>query len=445
MRKSYPTGPRVILLRNNDYCFLGALRGLSEAGARVLSVVWDWEGSGPWVSAESKHFKEVEEIPNPYADESGAVAAFAAIGERLLEEENERTMVIASSDTGLMFLQNHWDLFGKTFRMMGHSTFEDSRYDCLDKGQCLEQLKADDCAIPMTMSVRSRADVVSVTQTMLYPCVYKPAVKDYGQTFYRTHNMLKAIECTEPSELEEALHREVDAGFELVVQEKILFDSAYEEIPFYLYADENHEIRLASTAIKDSIRPFPFGTATVLRLDWEAELLPHAQRVVKALKWRGLLMIEFIRDKKDGRWKVVEINVRPWLFNDFFRQSGFDYVGYLVDDLRGLLHKRPKLVCPESTAWAREHVHVDLLAELNGVREETGESLRSEVLLRRALAEIQGSVSFAYDDPQDQEPGRFRMQQIRDSFGFGDTPGPSTLVTELNTHSPGAAAAGNAQ
>ena len=427
MTDKRPNNPRVVVLRNNDYCFLGALRGLSEAGARVLSVVWDWEGSGPWVSAESIHFDDVEEIPNPYVDESGAAGAFAALGERLFEEENERTMVIASSDTGLMFLQNHWDLFGQYFRMMGHSAFEDSRYDCLDKGQCLEQLKADDCAIPITMSVRTRTDVVSVTQNMLYPCVYKPAVKDYGQTFYRTHNMLKAIECADAQSLEAALYEEVDAGFELVVQEKILFDSAYEEIPFYLYADENHEIRLASTAIKDSIRPFPFGTATVLRLDWEAELLPHAQRVVKALKWRGLLMIEFIRDKKDGQWKVVEINVRPWLFNDFFRQSGFDYLGYLVDDLRGTLGRRPPLVCPESTEWAREHVHVDLLAELAGLREEQGHLPLDEDLLRHCLASVGGKVSFAYDDPKDRGPGHKRMQQIRETYTLGDAFGRSRL------------------
>ena len=413
---AHPNRPRVVLLRNNDYCFLGALRGLSEAGARVLSVIWDWEGAGPWISSHSKHFRDVEEIPNPHTDEAGAAAAFAEIGRRLFSEENERTMVIASSDTGLMFLQNHWDSFKDYFRMMGHSSFEDSRYDCLDKGQCLEQLKADDCAIPMTMSVRSRADVVSVTRNMVFPCVYKPAVKDYGQTFYRTHSMSKAIECADPKELEQALYREVDAGFELVVQEKILFDSPYEEIPFYLYADEHHEIRLASTAIKDSIRPFPFGTATVLRLDWEAELLPHAQRVVKALKWRGLLMIEFIRDRKDGQWKVVEINVRPWLFNDFFRQSGFDYLGYLVEDLRGELSRKPQLVAPLSTAWARQHVHIDLLAELEAACTESNGWAGDIPTLEARLGSVGSRVSFTHDDPRDPEPGLQRNRQINGRF-----------------------------
>ena len=419
--------PRVVVLRNNDYCFLGAIRGLAEAGARVLSVVWDWEGAGPWISAESKHFNEVEAIPNPHENETAAAAAFLALGERLAAEGNELPMVIASSDTGLMFLQNHWHLFGTTFRMMGHTAFQESRYDCLDKGQCLEQLKADDCAIPMTMSVRSRADVVSVTQNMVYPCVYKPAVKDYGQTFYRTHNMLKAIECSDAETLEAALYQEVDAGFELVVQEKILFDSAYDEIPFYLYADEDHQIRLATTAIKDSIRPFPFGTATVLRLDWEAELLPHAQKVVEALKWRGLLMIEFIRDKKDRRWKVVEINVRPWLFNDFFRQSGFDYLGYLVDDMRGELGSRPPFVCPESTEWARQHVHIDLLAELAGLREELGSIPADDELLSRCLASVKGCVSFAYNDPRDRGPGRRRLEQVKEVFTLNDAVDRSTL------------------
>jgi predicted ATP-grasp superfamily ATP-dependent carboligase len=251
---------------------------------------------------------------------------------------------------------------------------------------------------------------------MVYPCVYKPAVKDVGQTFYRVHNMMKAIECEDPQSLEEALHREVDAGFELVVQEKILFDSALEEIPFYVYADEHHEIRLATSAIKEEIRPFPFGTATVLRLDWNPELLFHAKAIVRALKWRGLLMIEFIKDRKDGQWKVVEVNVRPWLFNDFFRQSGFDYLGYLVDDLRGELHRRPKLHRPQSTGWAREHAHTDLLQELHGLREENGE-LSGEHLIASRLAKVAGRLTFAFDDPSDPKPGDVRARQIQEEAG----------------------------
>jgi hypothetical protein len=54
--------------------------------------------------------------------------------------------------------------------------------------------------------------------------------------------------------------------------------------------------------------------------------------------------------------------------NDFFRQSGFDYVGYLVDDLGANLHRRPQFLCPESTTWARKHVHIDLLAECRAAK-----------------------------------------------------------------------------
>jgi hypothetical protein len=65
-----------------------------------------------------------------------------------------------------------------------------------------------------------------------------------------------------------ALKRELNDGFDIIVQEKVVFDTVYDEIPFYLYADANGKIRMAANGIKELIDPFPFGTAIVLRFAW---------------------------------------------------------------------------------------------------------------------------------------------------------------------------------
>ncbi|MCR9115547.1 MAG: hypothetical protein NXI22_01195, partial [bacterium] len=103
-----------------------------------------------------------------------------------------------------------------------------------------------------------------------------------------------------------------------------------------------------------------FGTANVLQLTWRPELLELAKRVGQAIQWRGTLMIEFIRDQKDGRWKVIEVNVRPWLFNDFYRLYGLPFVPYAVLDYAGLLSDEETVITP-SQEWLEtaRPIHVD--------------------------------------------------------------------------------------
>ena len=46
-------------------------------------------------------------------------------------------------------------------------------------------------------------------------------------------------------------------------------------------------------------------------------LLPH-------LGYRGVFCAEFKQDERDGLFKLLEVNVRPWWFVDFAALSGID-------------------------------------------------------------------------------------------------------------------------
>ena len=132
----------------------------------------------------------------------------------------------------------------------------------------------------------------------------------------------------------------------------------HDEVPFYLYADARGEILMASNGIKEVIEPFPFGTAILLRLAWYPELLEAAKTVVNALSYRGILMIEFVRDQRDGNWKVIEVNPRHWLFNGFYAQQGLSYTATLAKDIRGEVSS--SLIVPDASVLGK--VHVDLVA-----------------------------------------------------------------------------------
>ena len=402
----------VVVLRSNDICFLGILRSLKAVHAPVLPVTFTWENASPWYSESSQLFKDPQVITNPFDNSDQAMRDLQEIGKTLFATYKQKSLIIPSSDTNLMFLLDYHAEFSPYFYFIGSVSFTENRKDITNKIQCFKTLQEKSLPTPKTLGCSSTEDILHCTTEITYPCIYKPAHKDYGQTFYKQHNGLKAIECKDASTLRTALKKEMQAGFSLVVQEKIEFTSVYEEIPFYLYADENSKITMAATAIKEQIQPFPFGTATILRLSYHDELLELAQEVASATQWRGMLMIEFIKDLKDNQWKIIELNGRPWLFIDFFRRAGFNFVGELYKDFCGSLEPSQQMLTPSKDVTEYAHIH---LSDAYKNSPTASQSIRSFI---GWFSSIEGRKSLTYLDPTDLEPGHNEINALADQLGF---------------------------
>jgi predicted ATP-grasp superfamily ATP-dependent carboligase len=407
----------MVVLRSNDCCFLGIARGCAAAGIPIVPVTFDWPGSGPWHSERSSVLGEPVRIPNPYQFAEEACLAMMALGERLLARFGERLMVVPSSDTNLMFLLDHYERLAPWFRLAGAADFDAPRRDVVRKDSAAVLMSAGGVTIPQTLACLKEGDIDPVAREIAYPCVYKPVQKDYGQTFYAAHQGIKAIECRTPDELSERLEQEMADGYELVVQEKVRFASVEDEIPFYLYADAHHRIRMAATGIKEKIQPFPYGTATVLRLSWHQELLPLAERVVRALRWRGILMIEFIRDLRDGRWKVIEVNARPWLCVDFYRRTGLNYLRMLYEDWRGETGGWRALRTPEPTRLAASPVQISLPAACGPHLEALGRPPTVDDVIAW-IRTVPGLRSLTFLDPADPAPGHAELRALARRYGL---------------------------
>lgn len=77
----------------------------------------------------------------------------------------------------------------------------------------------------------------------------------------------------------------------------------------------------------------PEGGVSVLRES--APLLPElvqpALRLLRALRWHGVAMVEFRRDSRDGRFKLMEINPRIWGSLQLAIDAGVDFPLMLYD------------------------------------------------------------------------------------------------------------------
>ena len=71
----------------------------------------------------------------------------------------------------------------------------------------------------------------------------------------------------------------------------------------------------------------PAGGVSVLSESVEVEprLLDHAERILGALKWHGVAMLEFKHDRRDGIPKLLEINGRFWGSLQLAVDAGVDF------------------------------------------------------------------------------------------------------------------------
>ena len=394
-------------MRSNDICFLGILRSLASCEVPVVPIVFSWDSAPEWYSEKSRYFKNPRSISNPFEAPGEALCELVAIGKDLASQWGEKLLLIPSSDTNLMFILENYDELKDYFKFIGGKTFEENRIDVIDKFECYQSLEKAGVCLPKTIPFVGIPSLEEQLKGFRFPCVFKPRVKDYGQSFYRHHGGYKAVPCDDKDDLISKLKYNACDASPLIIQEKVFFDSALDEIPIYVYADRDHNVRLWACAVKEKIQPYPFGTATVLRIVQERELLALAEEVVRALAWRGLLMIEFIKDQRDGQWKVIEVNGRPWLFIDFFRRSGFNFLKLLYDDCEGVMYEKgyPNYLdlSPD------DNVHISLSHILS---EESDRTRIDASYVKRTLQSIEGRKSLTYLDPDDPSPGEAEINHV---------------------------------
>jgi D-aspartate ligase len=81
--------------------------------------------------------------------------------------------------------------------------------------------------------------------------------------------------------------------------------------------------------------PLRFGTATFARS--VRVMACHRQSVplLNALKYTGVCEVEYLRDPRDGLYKLIEINARTWLWVGLAKACGVDFAKLAYDHVNG--------------------------------------------------------------------------------------------------------------
>ena len=332
-----------------------------------------------------------------------------------LETAPEGAVVLAGSDDGLELIARHGaELARSGLRPM--ETDGEVLLAMLDKQRTYEIAEAHGIGTPKTIRLRSVADAEEVAGELSYPCLLKP---NHAHLFrLRTKSDAKAIIAASPEELVGELKRLEGLGVEMLLTE-VICGVDDEFVSYYSYIDEEGTPLLRFT--KRKIRQYPpgFGIGTFHATTHDPEVAEEGRRFFEAAGLRGLGNVEFKRDGRDGRLKLIECNARFTASNELIRRSGVDLARFSYDRLLG----RPT---PEVSSY-RDDLH--LWEPVNDTRAFLVYRRRGELSLPEWARSVARRQVFPVARLSDPLPAIVRhagkLRRIRSRGGGGQAP-PST-------------------
>lgn len=186
--------------------------------------------------------------------------------------------------------------------------------------------------IPQTYCPDRKEEIRRVAVSVPYPCVIKPAYSHLWRNYRRQvsmHKWEKAAHADTPEQLYAYYDQMSEGGVELLVQERI--DGAECRLySVYLYLGRDSEPLASFVMQKWRQWPPMYGNGSYSVSCRQDDVLALSLKLLKRLGYRGIVNVEFKQDPKDGKFKLIEVNIRSGLRIALAVDSGVDipYIAY---------------------------------------------------------------------------------------------------------------------
>lgn len=323
------------LVVGGDHPGLGVVRSLGRRGIPVCVV-----DDQVCISRFSRYATRVIRVDN-ILDERRTLDAILDIGRRL---NLKNWVLIATRDETVAAFSKYRAELAEIFSV---TTGEwDYIQWASDKKKTYSLAETLDISCPRTFNLKS-VDELPLLHSHL-PLAIKPAIKE--NFFYATG--AKAWRADTPQQLAHLYAKAAEQirPEEILIQEIIPGDGR-EQYSWCAFV-QNGRPQSTLTARRARQHPREFGrAATFVETVAAPEIEEPAERFVRAINYHGLIEIEFKRDPRDGRYKLLDVNARAWGFHSIGSGCGVDFPWLLYADRLGLpiepVHARP------GTGWVR--------------------------------------------------------------------------------------------
>lgn len=329
---STPLGALVV---GGDHPGLGVARSLGRRGIPVCVVDDQF-----CVSRLSRYATRVVRVEN-ILDERKTIDAVLEVGRRL----NLRNWVLVPTrdETVAAFSRYRTELA----EFFSVTTGEwDSVQWAWDKKKTYELAEALEIPCPKTFNLRSAEELPLLYSRL--PLAIKPAVKE--NFFYATG--AKAWRADTPKQLRQLYEKAAQQirAEEILIQE-IVPGNGLEQYSYCAFV-RNGRPHSTLTARRLRQHPREFGrAATYVETVASPEIEELSERFLSAIRYHGLVEIEYKRDPRDGQYKLLDVNARAWGFHAIGSGCGVDFPWLLYADRLGIPVE--PVHAPPGVGWLR--------------------------------------------------------------------------------------------
>lgn len=193
-----------------------------------------------------------------------------------------------------------------------------------DKHQVMELAQSLGISAPRSRWPASPAGAVDAAGEIGFPVILKPREGQGSHGVRLVHS---------PRDLEAAYAATLERFGPTLVQEYIPPGGGEFGVSMFIGRDQ----RLLARFSHRRVRSYPVagGPSTLRESVSCPEAEAAAERLLRALDWSGVAMVEFRRDPRDGSFRLIEVNHRFWGSIQLAIVSGVDFPALLCADALG--------------------------------------------------------------------------------------------------------------
>jgi D-aspartate ligase len=314
-----PVGAIVI---GGEHPGLGIARSLGRRGIPVCVIDDQYS-----VSQFSKYVARVVRVKDLRSEES-TVDSVLEIGQRY---GLKGWVLYPTRDETVAAFSRYRDRLAEFFRVTTPAW--NSVQWAWDKKNTYDRAADLGIPVPQTFNARNEEELAAFYSRL--PLAIKPAVKE--NFFYATG--AKAWRAETPDQLRDLFRQAIRQipPEEVMIQEIIPGDGQQQYSYCAFFRDGEAHSSLVARRIRQ--HPREFGRAATYVETFDSSEVPELEelslRFLRAIDYYGLVEVEFKKDPRDGRFKLLDVNARTWGFHSIGEPAGVDFPYLLFADQMG--------------------------------------------------------------------------------------------------------------
>jgi predicted ATP-grasp superfamily ATP-dependent carboligase len=319
--------------------------------------------------------------PDPRQNENEFIEFLIHIGEKL----DKKGVLIPTTDIYLLAVLK----YRKKLEEFYHFTMaeKESSEILINKKMFykkLEELKIDHQKVFFPKDLK---DLEIICEKISFPFLLKPIYSGLFRSDFKT----KLFVVQTKKQLTDFYNKCLAKNHEMIIQE-IIPGNATDMYGFNAYYDKNSKPHGTFNYRRIREWPHPFGNGCYIEKSNKPEFEKIITPLIQNIKYYGIVDVEIKKDSRDNKWKLIEINARPWMQISLPYRYGINYpfmaYNYAVNnEIKDTGHRK------EDVKWIL--VIEDLKSSISSM-------FKKELYLADWVKSLKGKKEFAYfnwDDP----------------------------------------------